>query len=148
MSIWETMHIVPFRGNFMGESSRKVSLALIRLDFQTQFPSKQLSDFFPSRSQPISLFFLKMILYLYLFSHSFFGNLIGLNCQKLCLCLMLLCIKTKRFQSVRLHIFIKTSIDKIFVSNFFKMRNIRFYCSQQLVDWLRNSKVAYACSFF
>ena len=45
-------------------------------------------------------------------SHSFFTNLIDLNCQKFCICVMVLYIRTNFFQRYRLHFFTNMSITK------------------------------------
>ena len=43
----------------MGETSQKMNVGLIRLDFQTRFLSKQLSRFLPGRSRSTIAFFVQ-----------------------------------------------------------------------------------------
>ena len=76
----QAMHLVSCNGNLMGQSSQKLSIVLIRLDIETQFPPKQLSRFFPSTSQSANLFLEKMIQYPDFLFQPFFDFLVGLNC--------------------------------------------------------------------
>ena len=74
------------------------------------------------------------------FFNSFFQNLKRLSCQKFCKSMALHCIRTILFHTYRLLFFITMSIEKFQVSNSFKKRNFKFYCSQRELDclWIPN----------
>ena len=103
------MHLFPCKGNLMGKTKQKSNTGLIRLDNQTLFPSKQLSQFLAWRCQPTIVVLYKMMRFPCLLFLPLLENLITWVCQKMCICIMLLCIRTNFFQSCRLHFFIKRS---------------------------------------
>ena len=62
-----SMHAVPCNGNVMGETNHILNFVMIRLDYQTQFFSEQVSGFLLSTSQSTVLFLYKMIQFAYVF---------------------------------------------------------------------------------
>ena len=69
--------------------------------------------------------------------YQFFESLIGLNCQKLCNCMMPLYIRNIFFLIYMVHFFIKMSIDKFYVWIGFQTVSINKFCSIQgnLIGW-------------
>ena len=63
----QKVHLAPCNRNVMVQTSPKMKFTLIRLDFQSRFPPKQMSVFLPSRAQSALLFSYSMIQYLYFF---------------------------------------------------------------------------------
>ena len=121
---------------------------MIRFDSQNRFPAKQLSEFLPSRSQSTVLLLYEMILIIHIFySHCFFENYKGLNCQKLSLHMMLLYVRYISFRSYWQQSLIKMKFNKFQFLNSSQTRNTNYYCSHWKLYWLRTSRHAWPCSF-
>ena len=86
----QTIDIILWNRNLMGQTSQIVNMGLIRFDSYKQ----QLPRFFLSRSQSTILLPYKMFQCPYPLFHPFLENLITVNCQKFCLCMMLLFSRT------------------------------------------------------
>ena len=60
--------LFPCKGKLLGETSQKFNIGVIGFDLQSRFPSKRVSNFFPSKSQSAIVFLLKMVQFSFLFS--------------------------------------------------------------------------------
>ena len=101
---WQRVPLIPRKTNLIDQSSQNSNFGLIRLDFETQFPRKQLSGYLLSRSQTKQLTLYQFFHCPYLFVPTFLKNWSSKNYVYLW-CFFGL---ENFLLSYRLHVFIKT----------------------------------------
>ena len=91
-----TFRLISCSGHLVGQISRKLNIVKIGLDIRTRFPSEQLSGFLLSMCQSAILFLFKIVQYEHFF-YPHFENLIDLNCQQLCIRMIVLYFRNRLF---------------------------------------------------
>ena len=113
--------------------------------FKLGFPRSNCQNFFRQDLNQQLWFYTTWFILDIIFFRPSAENLIGGVCQKLNIWMKPLCIRNNFFQSYRLHVFYRTSIDNFWNLNSFEKWNVEFNCSQWKLGWLRLEKLAYIC---